>query len=94
VAMGDVMVLEKMNLHNPIKGYDTFVFSKLHFFFRHTANTPPTTNFEVITITATSHCASFFFCVYQQNQQTSHPTASIAKEVAERGSLQHGSKEI
>jgi hypothetical protein len=31
VAMGDVMVLEKMNLHNPINGYDTFVFSKLHF---------------------------------------------------------------
>jgi hypothetical protein len=34
VAMGDVMVLEKMNLHNPIKGYDTFIFSKLHFFCR------------------------------------------------------------
>jgi len=34
VTIGDVMVLEKMNLHNPIKGYDTFVFSKLHFFFR------------------------------------------------------------
>jgi hypothetical protein len=31
VAMGDVMVLEKKNLHNPIKGYDTFVFSKLLF---------------------------------------------------------------
>jgi hypothetical protein len=32
VAMGDVMVLEKMKLHNPIRGYDTFVFSKLHYF--------------------------------------------------------------
>jgi hypothetical protein len=30
VAIGDVMVLEKMNLHNPTKGYDTFIFS---FFF-------------------------------------------------------------
>jgi hypothetical protein len=34
VAIGDVMVLEKMNLHNPTKGYDTFVFSFFHFFFR------------------------------------------------------------
>jgi hypothetical protein len=34
VAIGDVMVLEKMNLHNPTKGYDTFIFSFFHFFFR------------------------------------------------------------
>jgi hypothetical protein len=32
VTIGDVMVLEKSNIRNPIKCYDTFEISKLHFF--------------------------------------------------------------
>jgi hypothetical protein len=33
LTIGDVMVLEKSNIHNPIRGYDTFETSKLRFFF-------------------------------------------------------------
>jgi hypothetical protein len=34
VAIGDVRAFEISNIHNPIKGYDTFNISKLQFFFR------------------------------------------------------------